>query len=67
MREIRLARWRLYLLVFIMLWSFGIAIDFVDAAGREARSTVLHNVVFAAGVTSILYFMRRTGGPDDKS
>jgi hypothetical protein len=62
MREIKLAKWRLYLLIFTTLWSFGIATDFVltrHAAGGEVRATVLHNAVFAVVVTSILYFTRK--------
>lgn len=51
MGEIRLAKWRLYALVFTMLWSFGIAIDFVDAAGGKARATILHNAAYATVVT----------------
>jgi ABC-type Mn2+/Zn2+ transport system permease subunit len=62
MREIRLAKWRFYLLGFITLWSFGIAADFMVAqyaAGRETWTTLLHNAAFAAGVTLFSYFMHR--------
>jgi hypothetical protein len=61
MGEIKLAKWRFYLLVFITLWSFGIATDFMlarHAAGSDMWATVFHNSAFAIVVTAILYFMR---------
>ncbi len=62
MREIKIAKRRLYLLVFTTLWSFGIATEFVltrHAAGREVWATVIRNAVFSVVVTTILYFMRK--------
>jgi hypothetical protein len=64
MKQIQLEKWRVYLLAFIGLWSIGLLGDLLGRLpwNSDTRSAVLHNLLFATVITSIIYFARK----DDK-
>jgi hypothetical protein len=62
MRDIKIAKWRLYLGMFIGLWSFLVASDFIltaRATGQPIWGKVLREAEIPAVVMLIMYFINK--------
>lgn len=60
--ELKIPKWRLYLLLFMAVWAIGVAVTFAGRAhvsGHEVWHTVLYEAASAALLTLFLYFLHK--------